>query len=115
MPSVTSVHPAPQTIEIGTFQTPQIQIGEVTDDGVYVYGVIIAAPVIGVLMLLDTGIAVMGRTMPQMNVYFLFLPLKIGAALILTAASLRYLSPVLERLFLTVFEYWQRLLMSGAT
>ncbi len=82
---------------------------------VYVYGVIIAAPVIGVLMLLDTGIAVMGRTMPQMNVYFLFLPLKIGVALILTAASLRYLSPVLERLFLTVFEYWQRLLMSGAT
>lgn len=77
---------------------------------VYIYGFIIAAPVIGILLLLDTAIAVMGRTMPQMNVYFLFLPLKIGVALGLSAIALRYLSPVIERLFLNVFQYWQRVL-----
>jgi flagellar biosynthetic protein FliR len=73
----------------------------------YLYGVIIAAPVIGVLLLLDTGIAVIGRSMPQMNVYFLFLPLKIFAALALVMLALRYLTPVLEQLFLGVFRYWQ--------
>ena len=74
----------------------------------YIYGIIIAAPVVGTLLLIDTGIAVMGRSMPQMNVYFLFLPLKIGVALILTAIAVRYLSPVLEQLFLTSFRYWQQ-------
>ncbi len=77
----------------------------------YVYGFVIAAPVIGILLLLDTGIAVMGRTMPQMNVYFLFLPLKIGVALGLSALALRYLSPLLESLFLKTFEYWQMVLV----
>jgi flagellar biosynthetic protein FliR len=77
---------------------------------VYLYGFIIAAPVIGILLLLDTSIAVMGRTMPQMNVYFLFLPLKIGVALGLSAIAVRYLSPLLERMFLGIFQYWQRAL-----
>ncbi|MFT5334624.1 MAG: flagellar biosynthetic protein FliR [Halioglobus sp.] len=77
---------------------------------VYIYGFIIAAPVIGILLLLDTAIAVMGRTMPQMNVYFLFLPLKIGSAVGLSAVAVRYLSPLLERMFLDVFQYWQRVL-----
>jgi flagellar biosynthetic protein FliR len=97
---------------------PGVGIGQVAFDQVlaqfgvtYVYGMIIAAPVLGILMLMDTGIAVIGRTMPQMNVYFLFLPLKIGVALGLTAAALRYLSPVLENLFIKVFQYWQLVLV----
>ena len=52
----------------------------------------------------------MGRSMPQMNVYFLFLPLKIGVALALMAIALRYLAPVLERLFLATLRYWQHAL-----
>ncbi len=76
----------------------------------YLYGFVIAAPVIGVLLLLETGLAIMGRSMPQMNVYFLFLPLKIGVALGLTAIALRYLAPVLERLFLATLRYWQHAL-----
>jgi flagellar biosynthetic protein FliR len=76
----------------------------------YLYGFVIAAPVIGVLLLLETGLAIMGRSMPQMNVYFLFLPLKIGVALALMAIALRYLAPVLERLFLLTLRYWQHAL-----
>jgi flagellar biosynthetic protein FliR len=48
--------------------------------------------------------------MPQLNVYFLFLPLKIGVALGLTAVAVRYLSPVFERLFLVTLRYWQQAL-----
>ena len=77
---------------------------------VYGYGFVIAAPVIGILLLIDTAVAVMARTMPQLNVYFLMLPMKIGVALALTAIAVRYLSPLLERLFLNVFQYWQNVL-----
>jgi flagellar biosynthesis protein FliR len=77
----------------------------------YVYGIIIAAPVVAMLLLLDTGLAVMGRSMPQMNIYFLFLPLKIGVALVLVALSLRYLTPALERLFIASLRYWQQVVI----
>ena len=76
----------------------------------FLYGFVIAAPVIGVLLLLETGLAIMGRSMPQLNVYFLFLPLKIGVALGLTAVAVRYLSPVFERLFIGTLRYWQQAL-----
>lgn len=76
----------------------------------FVYGFALAAPVIAVLLLVDTAIGVMSRSMPQMNVYFLFLPLKIAVALVVLAISLRYLSPLMEQLFLSVFRYWERVL-----
>ncbi len=40
-----------------------------------------AAPVMTLLLLVDTAIALVARVMPQMNVFFVTLPLKIGAGL----------------------------------
>lgn len=77
---------------------------------VFSYGLILAAPVIAALALVDTAIGVMSRSMPQMNVYFLFLPLKIFIALLLVGMSLHYISPLIEQLFLNVFRYWQEAL-----
>lgn len=74
----------------------------------FIYGVIIAAPIIGVLLLVDTATAVMGKSMPQLNVYFLFLPLKIFITLIMCAFAIRFLSPVFEKVFLSAFEHMQR-------
>lgn len=76
----------------------------------FIYGFALAAPAIAVLLMIDTAVGVMSRSMPQMNVYFLFLPLKIAVALAMLAVSLRYLSPLMEQLFLTVFRYWERVL-----
>lgn len=78
----------------------------------YSFGLILCAPVVAVLLLVDTGIAVMGRTMPAMNVYFLFLPLKIGIALALTAIATLHMGPVFEALFRGVFDFWQSLFVS---
>lgn len=77
---------------------------------VFSYGAMLAAPVVAVLLLVDTGIGVMARSMPQMNVYFLFLPLKLFLALVLTGLSLRYMTPLLEQMFLDVFRYWIKVL-----
>lgn len=75
------------------------------------YALVLISPVLVVLFLMDTSIAVMSRSMPQMNVYFLFLPLKLGVSLVLTGMTLRYMTPVLERLMLKVLQYWNEVLV----
>ena len=77
---------------------------------VFVYGLVVAAPVVIGLLLVDVGVAVMARTMPQMNVYFLFLPLKIFLGLTLLALSLRYMLPLIETILKNIFVYWHLLL-----
>ena len=77
----------------------------------FMYGLVIAAPIVGVLLLLDTTTAVMGKSMPQMNVYFLFLPLKIGVALVMSALAVRFMSPVIEKVFLISFTYMQKVVL----
>lgn len=76
----------------------------------FVYGVMLVAPIIAVLLLLDVGVGVMARTMPQMNVYFLFLPLKIFTGLLLTAIVLKYLMPLFEEIHMLTFRYWAAIL-----
>jgi|SRR5882672_11411421 len=69
-------------------------------------GLAFAAPVIVFLLLIDLGLAVMSRAMPQMNVYFVALPLKIFAGLLMLALSLPHAGPVMNRIFSSVFEFW---------
>lgn len=76
----------------------------------FTLGIMVAAPVIGILMLVDAGVAIMSKSMPQMNVYFLFLPLKA----LLCFLALVWVLPLLRPLMLAVLEdsfiFWQNLL-----
>ena len=72
----------------------------------FTFGVVLAGPVIAVLLMLDGGAAIMARTMPQMNVYFLFLPLKIFVGLTLLATMLIYMSPLMSEIFNKTFQFW---------
>ena len=76
----------------------------------FTLGVMLAAPVIGILMLVDAGVAIMAKTMPQMNVYFLFLPLKA----LLCLLALAWILPMLRPLMLVVmngsYEFWEKVL-----
>ncbi|WP_431688989.1 flagellar biosynthetic protein FliR [Hahella sp. NBU794] len=74
------------------------------------FAMVLAAPVLAVLFLLDVGVAVMARTMPQMNVYFLFLPLKVALGIGVTALSLKYLTPLIGEVFISIFRYWSGML-----
>lgn len=73
---------------------------------VFSAGITLAAPVVGWLLLADTAIGVMSRSMPQMNVYFLFLPLKVFLSLVLLALSLEFIEPYFEYLFQSLFNFW---------
>jgi flagellar biosynthesis protein FliR len=76
----------------------------------FVFAVALAAPVIFVLLLVDVALAVMARTMPQMNVFIVSLPLKIMVGLLVLVMSIQYMGPVMARVFEGMFDYWQRVL-----
>lgn len=76
----------------------------------FVFALAVAAPVIFGLMLVDLAIAVSARTMPQVNVYFVSLPVKIFIGLLLLSVSLSYISGFIKNLFEALILYWDRVL-----
>jgi flagellar biosynthetic protein FliR len=76
----------------------------------FVFAALLAAPVMTVVLLVDIAMAVMARTMPQMNVFIIGLPLKILVGLIVLAISLGFLGPAFSLVFAGIFTSWQALL-----
>lgn len=69
----------------------------------FVLALMVVAPVMLGLFAVDVGVAYATRSMPQANVYFLVLPLKIVVALLLMVATLPFVPALLERLFRDAF------------
>lgn len=76
----------------------------------FVLGLTLAAPVVFALLLVDVGVGIVSRTMPQLNVFTLGIPTKIVVGLLVLAGSLAAMAPVMARVFETAFAFWQRLL-----
>lgn len=74
------------------------------------FAIAIVAPVIFSILLLDVGLAVMARTMPQMNVFIVSLPLKIFTGLSVAALSMHTFTPLMEKIFEAMFVFWQNIL-----
>lgn len=70
----------------------------------FLLGLMVVAPVILGLFAIDLGVAFASRSMPQANVYFVALPLKVAAAFLLLAATLRFAPQLIGRLFTQAFE-----------
>lgn len=66
-------------------------------------GMMVALPVVLGLFAVDVGVAYATRSMPQANVYFLALPLKILLAMLLLVAALRYAPALISRLYQDAF------------
>ena len=69
----------------------------------FLLGLMLVAPVMLGLFVVDVGVAYATRSMPQANVYFLVLPLKIAVALLLMVATLPFVPALLERLYRDAF------------
>lgn len=65
---------------------------------VFVIGIKVAAPVMITLFLVDVALGVVSKTMPTMNVFFVGMPIKIGAGLAVMALSLPFFAYVLEKM-----------------
>lgn len=67
----------------------------------------IASPIIVALLAVDLCGAVITRNMPQINTYFLIIPVKILLGLILFIFMLNYISPLINTVFEYCFHTWQ--------
>ncbi|HEX6266369.1 MAG TPA: flagellar biosynthetic protein FliR [Burkholderiales bacterium] len=88
---------------------PLIAVGQF--GAMFTFALALVAPVVFVLLLVDTVVAVMARTMPQMNVFILSLPLKILVGLLTLALSVVHLGPVAQRCFESLFDMWESVLV----
>ena len=68
--------------------------------GVFVSALKLAAPVYVVLVLTSLALGIVARTVPQMNVFFVGMPLKIGVGLLTLALVL----PMMQQLFRTMTD-----------
>jgi flagellar biosynthetic protein FliR len=69
----------------------------------FLLGMAVLAPVILGLFVIDLAVAYATRSMPQANVYFLALPLKVAMALLLLAATLAFAPTLIGRLYHDAF------------
>lgn len=67
--------------------------------GMYVTAVKIAAPMLAAALLVTAGIALVARTVPQMNILVMGYPVKIVVSLLILVGLLPFVTPVASRLF----------------
>ena len=72
--------------------------------GVFTTGLRIALPVMGAGFLAKVGLAIIARTMPQMNVFIVGLPIQIAIGLLAMAVSLPFFVKVLHLMFASMSE-----------
>lgn len=75
----------------------------------FVYGMAVVAPVVFTLLLIDVGMAVAARTMPQVNMFIVSLPLKILVGLMIFALSILGMRSVFEDVYTDMFIYMDQL------
>lgn len=65
----------------------------------FTLGLMVAAPLVVGLFAIDLAVAYASRSMPQANVYFLALPIKVAVAMLLLAMTLAYAPTLIGRLY----------------
>jgi flagellar biosynthetic protein FliR len=70
----------------------------------------VAAPFLVVLFILDLSLAIFARVMPQANIMFIAIPIKLGLGFTLLSWMLPYMPEAFEMIFKRLFEYLVQLL-----
>jgi flagellar biosynthetic protein FliR len=78
----------------------------------FIVGIKMAAPFIIVLFLLDMSLAIFARIMPQANIFFIALPMKLGIGVILLLLILPYAPPAFRHFFHQLWYYLDAVLHS---
>ena len=73
----------------------------------FTFGLALAAPVMLSLLLSDIALAVLARSMPQLNVFVLSFSVKIMLGLMGLAVSIKFAGAVLTALFESTWRFWE--------
>ncbi|SMO81468.1 flagellar biosynthetic protein FliR [Gracilimonas mengyeensis] len=71
----------------------------------FVIGVQITTPFLIVIFLLDVSLAIFARIMPQANMMFIALPIKVGVGIALLMLAIPYLPTAFEMMFLHIYDF----------
>lgn len=74
-------------------------------------GLVLVGAVVVCLLLIDVGMGVASRVLPQANVFILSVPVKILAGLTVLSLAMLYMQPVMKKIFGQVFAYWEMVLV----
>jgi flagellar biosynthesis protein FliR len=85
----------------GMLVSPQVLLDKLSSQ--FMLGLMVSAPALLGLFAIDLVSAYASRSMPQANIYFLSLPIKVVAVFVLLAGSLRYAPALIERLYRDAF------------
>lgn len=70
----------------------------------YIFGLVLVSPVVIGLYMADFGMALMSKTMPQMNVFFISMAVKVLLGLFLLSLSIGFSEGVIERVWESLFH-----------
>jgi flagellar biosynthetic protein FliR len=73
-------------------------------------GVALIIPVMLCLLLVEAGLAVISRVLPQMNVFIVLVPVKVFAGLAIFAMTIGALEPAMARVYASIFTFWEQVL-----
>lgn len=76
----------------------------------FTLGIALIVPAMLCMLLVDVGLAIVSRVLPQMNVIIVLGGAKVAAGLAIFAMTVGTLSPVLKRVFESIFIFWERIL-----
>lgn len=77
--------------------------------GVFVFTTMLFIPVFSALLIVDIAVGMVSKSMPQMNVYFVTLPLKIFCGIVFMAITVRSSGPALVDLAKQATSFVERL------
>jgi flagellar biosynthetic protein FliR len=66
---------------------------------IFINAIRIALPMVGALLLTDLGLGLIARAVPQIQVFFVGLPLKVGLGFLTLAFTLALTLPLIKELF----------------
>ena len=99
----------------GSFQMIPLGMGELSPNAgesivrggsrIYDIGIRFAAPSMAFLLLIDAAVGFMARTMPQLNVFFITLPLKIFSGLVMLIISLNIFQILFDSVYDDIIEF----------
>lgn len=73
-------------------------------------GLLLVAPVLFSVFLIDIGLAVISRNLPQFNIFMIGMPVKIIAGLLILIWLMPHMTELFTRIYGSIFEFWQETL-----
>lgn len=77
---------------------------------IFTFALAMIAPVFVMMLLVEYGLAVISRLLPQMNIFFVGMPIKIMGGLTMLAIAAPAFSSAMARVYASIFTFWDRAL-----